>query len=197
MIGECNKSSTWSLRFAGLVAIVCSSVCIAAIADWSLPAKSASRDRAAVAESPPKGMNSVAGDAIAAGKAGRAKDAVSARDGVARLKAKCAGCGIIESIRKIEVDERTAGRCAISDLDGTHLPAILLASRHKEVVSLADAVVDAIGGDENARKPRRITGYQIVVRFRDGTRHVFTETTPRSLRLGDRVLVVAPPRLDG
>jgi outer membrane lipoprotein SlyB len=82
-------------------------------------------------------------------------------------------------------------------MDGKRMPAILLEGRHKDVVTLADTVADAIGGDGTGKNLRRVTGYQIVVRFRDGSRHVFTETTPRSLRLGDRVLVVAPPRLDG
>lgn len=113
------------------------------------------------------------------------------------MKVRCAGCGVIESIRKIEVDERMAGRCAISDVDDTRMPSVLLEGRHQEVVTLADTVAGAIGSDENAKKARRITGYQIVVRFRDGTRHVFTETTPRNLRLGDRILVVGPQRFDG
>jgi outer membrane lipoprotein SlyB len=119
------------------------------------------------------------------------------RDGIARTKVKCAGCGVIESIRKIEVDERMAGRCAITDFDGTRWPGILVEGPQKDVMTLADTVAGAIGGDDRAKKQRRITGYQIVVRFRDGTRHVFTETTPRSLRLGDKVLVVGPNRFEG
>jgi outer membrane lipoprotein SlyB len=90
-----------------------------------------------------------------------------------------------------------AGRCAITDLEGAHWPGILIEGRQKEVVTLADTVAGAIGGEDSAKKVRRITGYQIVVRFRDGTRHVFTETTPRNLRLGDKVLVVGPNRFEG
>jgi len=90
-----------------------------------------------------------------------------------------------------------AGRCAITDLDGTRWPGILVEGPQKDVMTLADTVAGAIGGDDRAKKQRRITGYQIVVRFRDGTRHVFTETTPRSLRLGDKVLVVGPNRFEG
>jgi len=103
---------------------------------------------------------------------------------------------VIESVRKIEFDERLAGRCAASEGDGAGLPGLLLEGGHKEVVTLADAVSGATA-NENGKKAKRITGYQIVVRFRDGTRHVFTEATPRSLRQGDRVLVVGRTRFDG
>lgn len=37
--------------------------------------------------------------------------------------------------------------------------------------------------------------HQIVVRLRDGTKQVFDETTPRTLRVGDRIMVIA--RADG
>jgi len=102
---------------------------------------------------------------------------------------------VIESVRTIEFDERLAGHCAASEVEGAGLPGLLLEGGHKEVVTLADAVSGATAND--GKKGKRISGYQIVVRFRDGTRHVFTEATPRSLRQGDRVLVVGRARFDG
>jgi hypothetical protein len=47
------------------------------------------------------------------------------------------------------------------------------------------------------RKTKRTAGYEIVVRFRDGTRHVFTETTPRTVRQGERILVGSRQRFAG
>ena len=40
-------------------------------------------------------------------------------------------------------------------------------------------------------KIRVTTQHQIVVRFRDGSKHVFNEETPRSVRVGDRIQVIA------
>ena len=101
-------------------------------------------------------------------------------------------------MRRIEVNERIAGRCTIDENDPTRLPGMMRDGEHdKEIVTLADTVAGAIGRAEAGRVIRRTTGYQIVVRFRDGTRHTFTEKTPRTLRPGDRILVVGPNRLDG
>ena len=187
MFGELNRPFKLSRLLAGLATTAFCGVGVAASVTWSLPLANAPRDHTATSKPSPANNPS-------------AKDArqMSSRGGIARQKVKCAGCGVIESIRKIEVDEWTAGQCTIDEIDRTRLPGSLWAGgHHKEVVTLADTVAGAIGFDENGKKIRRTTGYQIVVRFRDGSKHVFTEKTPRSLRLGDRVLVVGPNRLEG
>ena len=46
--------------------------------------------------------------------------------------------------------------------------------------------------DGRGRKKVAIdTRHQIVVRFRDGSKQVFDEATPRSLHVGDRIVVIA------
>lgn len=109
---------------------------------------------------------------------------------------KCVGCGVIESIRRIEVDEHVAGRCTIDETDQAQPPG-LLDGAHRAAITPADTLPGALGMNDGGRKPKRATGYQIVVRFRDGTRHVFTETTPRTVRQGERILVGAQPRYAG
>src|SRR4051794_38801811 len=42
----------------------------------------------------------------------REATATTASRSIASPRVKCAGCGVIESVRKIEFDERVAGRCA-------------------------------------------------------------------------------------
>jgi len=40
------------------------------------------------------------------------------------------------------------------------------------------------------KSPGAKSVYHIAIRFRDGSRHVFDETTPRTLQLGERVQVI-------
>ena len=61
----------------------------------------------------------------------------------------------------------------------------------RDVESLADTVAATIADENAVRRVAVITRHQIVVRFPDGTRHVFDEVTPRTLRVGDRVRVIA------
>ena len=94
----------------------------------------------------------------------------------------CDGCGVIESVRSIDTRKEGMKWCAIGDTAGTRLPGSLIdGDDHNELVTLADTVAGVIAGDHPARKVRVTTRHQIVVRFRDGSRHVFDEETPRAL----------------
>ena len=57
--------------------------------------------------------------------------------------------------------------------------------------SLADTVASVIADGRGRKKVTVNTRHQIVVRFRDGSKQVFDEATPRSLRVGDRIVVIA------
>jgi hypothetical protein len=92
----------------------------------------------------------------------------------ARNWVKCEGCGVIESVRRIDTRDEIMEWCAIGDTAGTRVPGNLVN-----------------GGDRDIRKFRVTTRHQIVVRFRDGTRHVFNEDSPRTLREGDRIQFIA------
>ena len=82
--------------------------------------------------------------------------------------------------------------CAIGDTAVTRFPGNLSdVDDHNEMATLADTVAGVIAGDHPARKVSVRTRHQIVVRFRDGSRHVFDEDTPRTLREGDRIMVIA------
>ena len=57
--------------------------------------------------------------------------------------------------------------------------------------SLADTVASVIADGRGRKKVTVNTRHQIVVRFRDGSKQVFDEATPRSLHVGDRIVVIA------
>jgi hypothetical protein len=60
--------------------------------------------------------------------------------------------------------------------------------------SLADTVASVIADGRGRKKVTVNTRHQIVVRFRDGSKQVFDEATPRSLHVGDRIVVIAGTR---
>ncbi len=110
----------------------------------------------------------------------------------ARSRVNCEGCGVIESVRRIDTRDEIMEWCAIGDTAGTRVPGNLFDGGDRDdLASLADTAASVIAGDRRARKFRVTTRHQIVVRFRDGTRHVFNEDSPRTLREGDRIQVIA------
>jgi outer membrane lipoprotein SlyB len=110
----------------------------------------------------------------------------------ARSRASCDGCGVIESVRRIDTRDEIIEWCAIGDTAGTRVPGNLFDGGDRDdLESLADTAAGVITGDQRTRKFRVTTRHQIIVRFRDGTRHVFNEDSPRTLREGDRIQVIA------
>lgn len=109
-----------------------------------------------------------------------------------RSRVNCEGCGVIESVRRIDTRDEIMAWCAIGDTANTHGPGNLVDGGDRDdLASLADTTASVIAGDRRARKFSVTTRHQIVVRFRDGSRHVFNEDSPRTLREGDRIKVIA------
>jgi len=109
-----------------------------------------------------------------------------------RSRVICEGCGVIESVRRIDTRDEIMEWCTIGNIVGTRVPGNPIGSDEcADLASLADITASVIAGDQRARKFRVTTRHQIVVRFRDGTRHVFNEASPRTLREGDRIQVIA------
>jgi outer membrane lipoprotein SlyB len=109
-----------------------------------------------------------------------------------RRKPNCAGCGVIESMRKVDRREQIMEGCAAGDASAANMPYALIAEGGRDnSLALADVVDGVIFGDRGAKKVSVTTRYQMVVRFRDGSKHVFNEETPRTMRVGDRIQVIA------
>jgi hypothetical protein len=107
-----------------------------------------------------------------------------------RNKVNCAGCGVIESVRTIEARDEFAGGCDAGELGRLHISGKSFAAGGRDVESLADTVAATIADEHAVKRVAVITRHQIVVRFPDGTGHVFDEATPRTMRVGDRVRVI-------
>ena len=90
--------------------------------------------------------------------------------GKRRSRANCPDCGVVESIRQ-SGRAGNAGRKGRSDLE----------------VAVAEA---SPGGDASGAGGRTGIDYEITVRFRDGSRTVLSEASPRAWQAGSRVIVI-------
>ncbi len=57
--------------------------------------------------------------------------------------------------------------------------------------TLAETVEGVLTGRPGGARMNVTSSYQIVVRFRDGSRRVFNESTARALQSGERIQVIA------
>jgi hypothetical protein len=156
---------------------------IALIVGWSLP-------RGAAADSPAEAPERPQDYGISIDSPEIAKPVTAA--GKVRRKVNCAGCGIVESIQRIDTLDNSAGECEAGETVSGRVPGLVLVGRGPVGVdSLADAVASVIADQQSGRKVAVTTRHRIVVRLSDGTRHVFDEATPRTLQVGSRIQVIA------
>lgn len=111
--------------------------------------------------------------------------------GSARSRATCAECGVVESVQTVHGREVVIGACTIGDIDETRIPgSVINAAARMGPRPIADTIAGAIVGNRGATTVVLTTRHQIVVRFRDGSRRVLDERTPRTLRVGERIQVI-------
>jgi len=122
------------------------------------------------------------------------RNAAVAASGATRTRMYCANCAVVESMRRVERRVNVPAVCPALDsarfwtgrydvtYDTTHGTRMFS-------LGADGAVAGRLGAAKTVAKPT----YQIVVRFRDGSRHVFNEATPRTLQSGERVQVIAGP----
>jgi hypothetical protein len=109
-----------------------------------------------------------------------------------RKKARCIGCGVVESVHRSERPARAVGACFSTELASSLVAAVAHDDRAYNVVSTVGAIVAPVIAERPEAKPlAAVLTHQIVVRLADGSRIVFDEPTARSLRAGERILVIA------
>ena len=154
-------------------------VVVAASAVGALPLSASSSAKKSRADVKPVVDSTVAERPLSSASAGRGR-------------ARCFNCAVVESVRRVDRREALGGVCLAGDRDGSSLHIVRAAGeRSLESASLDDTVNSAIAGESAHGKFRVTTSYQLVVRFRDGSRRIFNEVTARSLQTGDRVTVIA------
>lgn len=125
-------------------------------------------------------------------------DAAPARAPAAtNVKAECATCGVIRSIRAVERERKTS----------REVPAYMTSDQYLDTRRYSEPRVGPVfgltfgpgqetrsfvgaAGSETMRQRILEIGYEIVVRYDDGRFGLIEEDDPGSLRVGDRVRVV-------
>lgn len=168
-----NKTMNPLMVVAGIAVILFSAAGIAAIMGWIPTSFGQARD----------------GTALSANGKGSASPAVRSNQRVAS-KVKCAECGVIESVRQVEQrGEGTGLGAAGGAVVGGLLGHQVGGGRGKDVMTVVGAVGGAVAGNEIEKQVKSTTGYEITVRFDDGSSRMFpsNESTWRS---GDKVKIV-------
>jgi hypothetical protein len=88
-----------------------------------------------------------------------------------RNRVRCPACGIVESMRKIERPGNVGGQYTAD-------------------IRVARGLTGGASGSPIAANALTGKGYEITVRFRDGSTTVLNEASPRTWPLGSRVMVI-------
>ena len=107
------------------------------------------------------------------------------------IAAVCRECAVIEDVKTVEKDGQASGVGAVGGaVVGGVLGHQVGSGRGKDVATVLGALGGAFGGNQIEKNVKKETAYQIVVRYDNGAKGLFTQSTPPSWHKGDRVRVV-------
>jgi len=105
--------------------------------------------------------------------------------------AKCAECGVVESMREIDVRGDGTGLGAVGGaVVGGVIGHQVGRGRGNDVATVLGAVGGAVAGNQIEKQAKSTKSYEITVRFDDGSSRVISEANPPTWRAGDKVKVV-------
>ena len=107
------------------------------------------------------------------------------------VAAICRECAVIEEIREIEKAGQASGGGAVAGaVVGGVLGHQVGGGRGKDLATVIGAVGGGVAGHQIEKNVRKTKEYQIIVRYEDGTKGMFTQETPPSWRPGDKVKII-------
>ncbi len=172
-----NKSIHPMMMIAGVAVIVFSAAGVAAIMGW-IPSSFGHSSESA---QQPK----LSGNAATHKAPGQ-----TARNNVA-VPAKCAECGVIESVQQVENRGEGSGAGAVGGaVVGGLLGHQVGGGRGKDVMTVVGAVGGAVAGNQIEKHVRTTTAYVITVRFDNGSSRVFNVANAPTWQSGDKVKVI-------
>ena len=109
----------------------------------------------------------------------------------APAKLKCAECGVIESVWEIQHQGEGTGLGAVGGaVVGGLLGNQVGSGRGNTVATVVGAVGGVIAGNEIEKRVKSTKGYEITVRFDDGSSRVISAASAPTWRAGDKVKVI-------
>jgi outer membrane lipoprotein SlyB len=176
---QSNKSPHTLFWIAGIAVTVFSAVGIAAIMGWIPSSTSSPAENTTLAKPPAKTV------------AARAHTAPTQMAANTPAKARCAECGVIESVREIETKGEGSGLGAVGGaVVGGVLGHQVGGGSGQKIATVVGAVGGAVAGNEVEKRVKSGKSYEITVRLEDGSSRVIQEASAPSWRAGDRVKVI-------
>src|SRR6266496_1267785 len=100
-----------------------------------------------------------------------------------QVAAICRECAVIEDVREVEIAGQGSGVGAVGG-------AVVGGGRGKDLATVLGALGGGLAGNQIEKNAKKTKEYQIFVRYEDGTKGMFTQPTPPSWRIGDKVKVI-------
>jgi outer membrane lipoprotein SlyB len=108
-----------------------------------------------------------------------------------QVAAICRECAVIEEVREVEKTGQASGVGAVGGaVVGGVIGNQIGSGRGRDVARVLGAVGGGIAGHQIEKNAKKTVEYQIFVRYEDGTKGLFTQPTPPSWRIGDKVKVI-------
>ena len=186
MTTQTNKSPHLLMWITGIAMILFSAAGIAAIMGWIPTSFGHPSDNAALVKSDKLSTNTAK---PAGAKAHTAPVNVASNF---PTRAKCAECGVIESTREVEKRGEGTGIGAVGGaVVGGILGNQVGSGRGNTAATAIGAVGGAVAGNEIEKRVKSTKGYEVTVRFDDGSSRMISEANAPAWRTGDHVKVVA------
>ncbi|MBO9354256.1 glycine zipper 2TM domain-containing protein [Bordetella petrii] len=144
------------------------------------------------AAAPPPSDPAADAPQAAAAPAGASKPATQP----AAQPAACADCGVVETIRSVQVPVKNEGNNVVGTVAGGVVGGVVghqFGGGHgKDALTVLGALGGALAGHEierNIRQQQTVTHYEMLVRMDDGTSRTFRSAQPFAYASGDHVRV--------
>jgi outer membrane lipoprotein SlyB len=107
------------------------------------------------------------------------------------VKAVCASCGVIESVRNVETRGDGSGVGAVGGaVVGGLLGNQVGGGNGKKAMTVVGAIGGALAGNQIEKSMKSTTSYEIVVRMENGSNQIIHEANQPAWRNGDHVKIV-------
>ncbi|HTF13708.1 MAG TPA: glycine zipper 2TM domain-containing protein [Burkholderiales bacterium] len=107
------------------------------------------------------------------------------------VAAICRECAVIEEVREVEKAGSASGAGAVGGaVVGGVIGHQMGGGRGRDVATVLGALGGGLAGNQIEKSVKKTVEYQIVVRYEDGTKGLFTQATPPSWRTGDKVKII-------
>lgn len=183
---------------AAVAVIVMCSVGVAAVMGW-LPTPSANPHAdESVAGAGPEGANLAPVPPAPAAQAQQARQAPAPanRPAPAAAQQACASCGVVETIRQVQVPVKDNSDHLVGTIGGGVVGGVVGnqfgGGSGKTALTVLGAVGGALAGREverNIRQQQTVTHYELTVRMSDGSARQFRSAQPFAFASGDHVRV--------